>query len=70
MVDVYHELAFPYEVPSSILRALKPGGQLVSVESRASSIPAHGSPAAAARTTPWRPLHAHPDDRRHRPDRP
>lgn len=35
MVDVYHELAFPYEVMTSILRALKPGGQLVFVEYRA-----------------------------------
>jgi len=35
MVDVYHELAFPYEVLASTLRALKPGGQLVFVEYRA-----------------------------------
>jgi precorrin-6B methylase 2 len=35
MVDVYHELAFPFEVMSSIVRALKPGGQLVFVEYRA-----------------------------------
>ena len=35
MVDVYHELAFPYEVLTSIIRALKPGGQLVFVEYRA-----------------------------------
>jgi len=35
MVDVYHELAFPYEVLASIIRALKPGGQLVFVEYRA-----------------------------------
>jgi len=35
MVDVYHELAFPYEVLASIVRALKPGGQLVFVEYRA-----------------------------------
>ncbi len=35
MVDVYHELAFPYEVLGSIVRALKPGGQLVFVEYRA-----------------------------------
>jgi precorrin-6B methylase 2 len=35
MVDVYHELAFPHEVMSSIVRALKPGGQLVFVEYRA-----------------------------------
>ena len=35
MVDVYHELAFPYEVMASIILALKPGGQLVFVEYRA-----------------------------------
>ncbi len=35
MVDVYHELAFPHEVLGSIVRALKPGGQLVFVEYRA-----------------------------------
>ena len=35
MVDVYHELAFPYEVMGSIVRALKPGGLLVFVEYRA-----------------------------------
>ena len=35
MVDVYHELAFPYEVLASVVRALKPGGQLVFVEYRA-----------------------------------
>jgi SAM-dependent methyltransferase len=35
MVDVYHELAFPYEVLASIIRALKPGGRLVFVEYRA-----------------------------------
>ena len=35
MVDVYHELAFPYEVLASIIRALKPGGQLAFVEYRA-----------------------------------
>ena len=35
MVDVYHELAFPYEVLASVLRALKPGGRLVFVEYRA-----------------------------------
>jgi SAM-dependent methyltransferase len=27
MVDVYHELAFPYEMLASIVRALKPGGR-------------------------------------------
>jgi ubiquinone/menaquinone biosynthesis C-methylase UbiE len=35
MVDAYHELAFPYEVLASIVRALKPGGQIVFVEHRA-----------------------------------
>ncbi len=35
MVDVYHELAWPFEVLQSILRALKPGGQLAFVEYRA-----------------------------------
>jgi predicted methyltransferase len=35
MVDVYHELAFPHEVMTSIIHALKPGGQLVFVEYRA-----------------------------------
>jgi len=35
MVDVYHELAFPYEVLASIRRSLKPGGQVVFVEYRA-----------------------------------
>jgi ubiquinone/menaquinone biosynthesis C-methylase UbiE len=35
MVDVYHELAFPYEMLASITRALKPGGQLLFVEYRA-----------------------------------
>lgn len=35
MVDVYHELAFPYEVLASIVRALRPGGRLMFVEYRA-----------------------------------
>ncbi len=35
MVDVYHELAAPYEVLASILRALKPGGRVAFVEYRA-----------------------------------
>jgi precorrin-6B methylase 2 len=35
MVDVYHELAYPYEVLASIVAALKPGAQLVFVEYRA-----------------------------------
>ena len=34
MVDVYHELEFPYEVMASVVRALKPGGRLVLVEYR------------------------------------
>ena len=35
MVDVYHELAYPFEVLASIVRSLKPGGQVVFVEYRA-----------------------------------
>jgi SAM-dependent methyltransferase len=35
MVDVYHELEYPFEVMESIVRALKPGGRLVFVEYRA-----------------------------------
>jgi len=35
MVDVYHELEFPHEVMTSILRAVKPGGRVVFVEYRA-----------------------------------
>lgn len=35
MVDVYHELAYPHEVLTSLIRSLKPGGQLVFVEYRA-----------------------------------
>jgi 2-polyprenyl-3-methyl-5-hydroxy-6-metoxy-1,4-benzoquinol methylase len=35
MVDVYHELAYPYEVMASILKALKPGGRIVFVEYKA-----------------------------------
>jgi len=35
MVDVYHELAFPYEVLGSIVKALRPGGRVVFVEYRA-----------------------------------
>jgi len=33
-VDVYHELAYPHEVMRSLIRALKPGGQVVLVEYR------------------------------------
>lgn len=35
MVDAYHELAFPYEVLASIVRSLKPGGQVVFIEYKA-----------------------------------
>jgi ubiquinone/menaquinone biosynthesis C-methylase UbiE len=35
MVDVYHELEFPYEMLAAIVRAVKPGGQLAFVEFRA-----------------------------------
>jgi ubiquinone/menaquinone biosynthesis C-methylase UbiE len=33
-VDVYHELAYPYEVMRSVILALKPGGRVVLVEYR------------------------------------
>jgi predicted methyltransferase len=35
MVDVYHELEYPYEMLAAIVRALKPGGRLAFVEFRA-----------------------------------
>jgi protein-L-isoaspartate O-methyltransferase len=35
LVDVYHELSFPYEMARSMLGALKPGGKLFLVEYRA-----------------------------------
>lgn len=35
MVDVYHELEFPFEFMQTLVAALKPGGQLVFVEYRA-----------------------------------
>jgi len=35
LVDVYHELAYPWEMLQSVLRALKPGGRLVLVEYKA-----------------------------------
>jgi ubiquinone/menaquinone biosynthesis C-methylase UbiE len=34
MVDVYHELAYPFEVMTAIRKALKPGGRMVFVEYR------------------------------------
>jgi ubiquinone/menaquinone biosynthesis C-methylase UbiE len=34
MVDVYHEIAFPYEVMTAIRKALKPGGRVVFIEYR------------------------------------
>jgi predicted methyltransferase len=34
MVDVYHELEYPYEVLASVVRALKPGGRVAFVEYR------------------------------------
>jgi SAM-dependent methyltransferase len=46
MVDVYHELEFPYDMLAALTRALKPGGQLVFVEFRG------GDP-----TVPIKPLH-------------
>ena len=35
MVDVHHELAYPYEVMASVMKALKPGGRVVFVEYKA-----------------------------------
>jgi len=46
MVDVYHELEFPYEMLAAIARALKPGGRLVLVEYRGNDP-----------TVPIKPLH-------------
>lgn len=34
LVDVYHELDYPYEMARAMIRALKPGGRLVLVEYR------------------------------------
>jgi len=34
LVDVYHELAYPYEVMHSLIHALKPGGRVALVEYR------------------------------------
>lgn len=38
MVDVYHELAYPYEVMNSIMQALKPRGRIVFVEYKAEDV--------------------------------
>ena len=46
MVDVYHELANPYEVMASVLKAIKPGGRVVFVEYKAED-----------RGVPIKPLH-------------
>ncbi len=46
LVDVYHELEFPYEMTEAMIRALKPGGRLVLVEYK-------GEDAAV----PIKPLH-------------
>ena len=35
MVDVYHELACPYEVMASVMKALETGGRMVFVEYKA-----------------------------------
>ena len=35
LVDVYHELEFPFEVMQDVVRALRPGGRVVLVEYRA-----------------------------------
>ena len=35
MVDVYHELQYPFEVMQSLVRALKPGGRVAFIEYRA-----------------------------------
>lgn len=34
MVDVYHELAYPYEMTEALIKSLKPGGRMVFVEFR------------------------------------
>ena len=46
MVDVYHELEYPYEMLDSITRALKSGGRLVFVEFKGNDP-----------TVPIKPLH-------------
>jgi ubiquinone/menaquinone biosynthesis C-methylase UbiE len=35
LVDVYHELEFPFEVMQDVVRSLRPGGRVVLVEYRA-----------------------------------
>jgi predicted methyltransferase len=35
MVDVYHELEYPYEVMTKVRAALKPGGRVALIEYRA-----------------------------------
>jgi predicted methyltransferase len=35
LVDVYHEVDYPYEMARSMLEALKPGGKLYLIEFRA-----------------------------------
>ena len=35
MVDVYHELAYPYEVMTSVMKSLKPRGRIAFVEYKA-----------------------------------
>jgi ubiquinone/menaquinone biosynthesis C-methylase UbiE len=37
MVDVYHELEYPYEMLAAIVRALKPGGRVAFVEFRSNN---------------------------------
>jgi len=46
MVDVYHELEYPYEMLASITRALKPAGRLVFIEFKGNDP-----------TVPIKPLH-------------
>jgi len=38
LVDVHHELALPYELPTSVVQALNPGGQLVFVSDPAEDL--------------------------------
>jgi len=46
MVDVYHELSYPYEIMRSIMSALKPDGRIVFVEYKAED-----------KSVPIKPLH-------------